>query len=161
MPASVRRATALTATQAIDGRPGTGGDASWPRTLIGKHFAAKQDLGGTVIGGDATLLFQPSRSLSKLGIRRLDLNVIGLLMGDDLKLLETGRSERSGDRHVCGVAPGRNENPPNPWRVVPCVKGPPTIFQVHFEPGAEVHRRRRNRHTNIAEISGGIARRNI
>ena len=41
------------------------------------------------------------------------------------------------------------------------IEGPPTIFQVHLKPGTEIHGRRRSGYTNIAEIPGGVARRNV
>ena len=41
------------------------------------------------------------------------------------------------------------------------VKRPPAVLQIHFEPGAEIHGRGPFRHTDIAQVSGGIAGGNI
>src|ERR1700674_553205 len=41
------------------------------------------------------------------------------------------------------------------------VESPPTIFEVHFKPRAEVHGGRGGRHTDIPQITGGITRGNM
>src|ERR1700683_3272948 len=45
--------------------------------------------------------------------------------------------------------------------IMPRVERPPTIFEIDFKPGAEIHGRRCRWHADIAQISGCVARRNI
>ena len=45
--------------------------------------------------------------------------------------------------------------------VVARVERPPAALQVGLEPGAEIHRRGRQRHADVAEIAGGIPRRDV
>ena len=45
--------------------------------------------------------------------------------------------------------------------IVARVEGPPAVLQIHLEPGTEIHRGRRRLDTDVAEITGGIAGRNV
>ena len=83
------------------------------------------------------------------------------LFGHNFKLLKIGRPERCGDCHVRGVPPGGHEYSSNSWRVMTRVKAPPTVLKIDFKPSAEIHRRRRDRHADVAEIAGRVTRRNI
>ena len=42
-----------------------------------------------------------------------------------------------------------------------CVKRPPTILQIDFEPGAEIHWGRLGRNADIAQVTRRVAGRNI
>src|ERR1700691_2178664 len=79
----------------------------------------------------------------------------------DGELSEVGYPERRRDGYVGGIAAGCHEHSPQPRMIVTRVKGPPTVFEVRFKPGTEVHRIRRGGNSDVAQISGGIACGNI
>ena len=58
--------------------------------------------------------------------------------------------KRSCDGDVRGVTPGGHQYTAIAGVVMTRVESPPTIFEVHFKPRAEVHGRRGGRHTDIA-----------
>jgi len=52
---------------------------------------------------------------------------------------QVGHAERCGYRYVGGVAAGGHEHASDARLVVAGVKGPPAVFEINFEPCAEVH----------------------
>jgi hypothetical protein len=70
-------------------------------------------------------------------------------------------SEGGGDGHIRGVTTGRHQHTSHALLIMPGVEGPPAIFEIHLKPRAEVHGRRGGRHTDIAQLSCGVASGNI
>ena len=74
---------------------------------------------------------------------------------------QCGGAESGADRDVgCVAAPG-NEYPPDARRVVAGVEGVPMAVEKCLEPGREIHRSVRRRHTDVAEVAGAVARRDV
>src|SRR4030095_2153088 len=65
------------------------------------------------------------------------------------------------DGNIGGVASPGHQDAPDPGSVVPCIECVPLPGEIDFEPGAEIHRRRIRRNTDIAEIARAVARWNI
>src|SRR3954462_10943140 len=70
-------------------------------------------------------------------------------------------TERCRNGHIRSVSSGRHQHPPYAWLDVASIKRPPTILQIDFEPGAEIHGGGLFRNSDIAEISGGVASGNV
>src|ERR1700677_802142 len=68
----------------------------------------------------------------------------------DGELSEVGNPERRRDGYVGGIAAGCHEHSPQPRMIMTRVKGPPTVFEVRFKPGTEVHRIRRGGNSDVA-----------
>src|SRR5215210_2136193 len=85
----------------------------------------------------------------------------GLLERYDLEARKGAWTEACRDRHVGGVASPGHQDTPDPGRVVPCIERVPLSGQIDLEPGAEIHRRRIRRNTDIAEIPRAVASRDI
>src|SRR5262245_10221126 len=68
-----------------------------------------------------------------------------------------------GYRHgnIAGIATASDHNAPDPSAIVAGNKSKPSPAEVNLHPGAKVHRIRCRGNTDIAEISGDIASRNV
>src|ERR1700747_591617 len=66
-----------------------------------------------------------------------------------------------GQRHVRRVAALRNEDTTDPRGVVARVKGVPTVAQVNFNPSGKIHGRVGRRETDVSDVTGAIARRDV
>src|SRR5215207_6261643 len=84
-----------------------------------------------------------------------------LLESYDLEARKSARAEARRERDVGRVASPGHQDAPDPGSVVPCIECVPLFGQIDFEPGAEIHRRRIRRNTDIAEIARAVARWNI
>ena len=81
--------------------------------------------------------------------------------GPDLERLQLIHAEGRCHGHIGGVASAGHEHPTNAGSVVTGVKGVPLAAQERFEPGAEVHRIRRQWHADVAQITGTVTGRNV
>jgi hypothetical protein len=74
----------------------------------------------------------------------------------DLETRQAGgpKGRRNGD--VGRVSPSGDDNAPNPRVIVPCIEGEPPTTKKHFVPGAEIHRCRIRRDTNVAKVPYAI-----
>src|SRR5450631_650975 len=61
------------------------------------------------------------------------------LIGSNLEMYQAGSAKRGSDGNVCRVAPCRHQHASDPRHVVSRIESPPAIFEIHFEPCAEVH----------------------
>jgi hypothetical protein len=66
-----------------------------------------------------------------------------------------------GQRDVRRVAALRNEGTTDPGGVVAWIKGVPTVAQVNFNPRGKIHRRVGRGETDVSDVTGAIARRDI
>src|SRR5580704_1242000 len=98
--------------------------------------------------------------IAPLGSRLIPL-ALRNLVADNEEILQVGDSERRRQSNVGGVAPDSHENATDARRVVAGVEGPQAAGKIDFEPGGKVHRRRRKRDTNVAEVSGSVAGGNV
>src|SRR5450432_1805861 len=89
--------------------------------------------------------------------RRLGLH----LFGDDLEPRQWRGPEGRRDCDIGGVAAARHDDASDARMIVPGVQGKPPPAEIDLEPGAEIHRRGIDRHADIAEITGAIARGNV
>ena len=62
---------------------------------------------------------------------------------------------------VRGVAAASHENAANARDIVARVKSVPYPAQVRLESRTKIHRGRRGRHTDVAEIAGAVAGRDV
>src|SRR5712671_3866521 len=85
----------------------------------------------------------------------------GDLAGEYRKAAERVRTKGGADRDIRRVATARDQHPPDARHVVACVKRVPLAAQIGFEPSREIHRSIGYRHSNIAEIAGAIASRDV
>ena len=83
------------------------------------------------------------------------------LVGDHLEARERARAERGHDRDVGGVASACHQDAADARLVVAGIERVPAAAEIDFEPSAEIHRRRVERHADVAEIAGAVARRNV
>src|SRR5208283_5739439 len=74
---------------------------------------------------------------------------------------ERVRTKGRADRDIRCITAAGNQHPADARDVVARVKGVPLAADIGFEPGREIHRRVRERHPDIAEITGAISRRYI
>ena len=82
-------------------------------------------------------------------------------VGPDPKAREGIRAERSGDRDIRRVASPRQQNPADPGDVVPCIERMPMSAEIDLEPRREIAGRKGWRGTDVAQISGAVAGRNV
>ena len=66
-----------------------------------------------------------------------------------------------GQRHVCGVAALRNEDTADTGGVVARIKGVQTVAQINFNPSGEIHGRVGRGETDVSDVTGAIARREV
>jgi hypothetical protein len=59
--------------------------------------------------------------------------------GYHAEVRQVGHAERCGYGHVGSVAACGHEHPSDARLIVAGVEGPPAVFEINFEPGAEVH----------------------
>src|SRR5580658_10462647 len=85
----------------------------------------------------------------------------GHLVGPDLEADERIGSERRSDGDVDGVAAPGHQHPSDPWRVVAGVEGVPATSEIGLEPGGEIHRAVGRGHSDVAKITGAVARRHV
>src|ERR1700751_4110001 len=74
---------------------------------------------------------------------------------------ELRRTESCRDSDVSRVTAAPDQDPTYPGMIVPRVESVPPSAEKHLEPGAEIHRSRVSRHTDVSEIAGAVASRNI
>ena len=77
---------------------------------------------------------------------------------------ETGErvgTERVADRHVRRIASAGDEHAADPRSVVPRIERVPVPSDIGLEPGGEIHRAKRRRNADVAEIAGAVAGRNV
>src|SRR6266496_579999 len=72
--------------------------------------------------------------------------------------LEDIRAERSGNRDIGSVTAARDEDTSNARNEVPRVERIPAASEERLEPRREVHRFRRRRHADVAQIAGAVSR---
>ena len=97
----------------------------------------------------------------KRGLGRGDCRLrLDHLVGDDVEAQQRARAEAHRDRHVARVAPAGHHDAADAAGVVARVRGVPAVAEKDLEPGAEVHRPGR-RHADVAEVAGGVARRDV
>src|ERR1035438_9633900 len=73
--------------------------------------------------------------------------------GDYGEVLEGAHAEGGGDGYVGCVASSGHQYAADARMIVAGVEGPPAIFEIGFEPGAEIHRGLRDRDADIAQVS--------
>jgi hypothetical protein len=83
------------------------------------------------------------------------------LLGDHREAMQGVGPEGCGDRNIRRVAAAGDQDPADARHVVARVKDVPLATDIGFEPGGKIHRRIGDRHTDIAEVTGAIARRDI
>ena len=66
-----------------------------------------------------------------------------------------------GQRHVGGIAALRYEDTTDPGGVVARIKGVPTVAQINFNPSGKIHGRVGRGQTDVGDVTGAIARRNV
>jgi len=74
---------------------------------------------------------------------------------------ERVRTEGRADCDVRSIATASDQYSADAWDVVAGVKGVPVAADVGFEPGCEIHRCVRDRHADIAQITGAVSRRDV
>src|SRR5882757_928792 len=85
----------------------------------------------------------------------------GYLVGPYPEARQCGGTEGVAERDVSGVAATRNQHPADARRVVARVEGMPLPVEEYLEPGREIHRLVHRGHTDVAEVPGAVARRNV
>src|SRR5437016_4972560 len=70
-------------------------------------------------------------------------------------------TECAADRHVGGVAAACDQHPAHARRIVARVESVPMPVEKGLEPRSEVHRAVRRRDTDVAQVAGAVASRNI
>src|SRR5215213_9064236 len=83
------------------------------------------------------------------------------LVGPDLEAGQCVWPEGLGDRHIGSVAPLRDQDAADPRHVVARIEGAPVPAEIGFEPAGEIAYGPGFRRTDVAEIAGAIARRNV
>src|SRR5687768_11509054 len=99
--------------------------------------------------------------VSNSSSKGLGVKTSGFLERGDLEVGQGARAEIGGDRYIGRIPPPRHQDASDPRLVVPGVECVPLTRKIHLEPSAEVHRRRIGRNTDVAEIAGAVACRNI
>ena len=83
------------------------------------------------------------------------------LVGDDGEAGQCGGTEDGGERHVGGIAAAGHHDAADARLVVARVERVPAPAEVGLEPGAEVHRLRRRRYADVAQVAGAVAGRDV
>jgi len=81
--------------------------------------------------------------------------------GDYGEMFLVGDAEGCGHGYVGGVAAGGDEDSADAGVVVAGVEGPPAVFGINLEPGAEVHGIGAGEDTDVSEVAGGITGGNV
>jgi len=76
----------------------------------------------------------------------------------DPEVREARIAEGRAERDIHRVPAARYQHPADVRLVVARVDGAPGVAHVGFRPRREVHRRRRRRHADIAQVPGHVAR---
>ena len=66
-----------------------------------------------------------------------------------------------GERHVRGIAALRNKDTTDSRGVIAWIKGIPTVAQINFNPSGKIHGRVGRGQTDVSDVTGAIARRNV
>ena len=66
-----------------------------------------------------------------------------------------------GQRDIGSVAAMRDEDAADARRIIARIESVPAPAQIDLDPGGEIHRLVRRRQTNVGDVAGAIARRNI
>src|ERR1039458_7932138 len=82
-------------------------------------------------------------------------------IGSNLEMNQASISERCGDCNVGGVTARGHQHAPDAGDIIPRIESPPAAFEVHLEPGAEVHGGVGERNRDVSQISSRVARWNI
>jgi hypothetical protein len=83
------------------------------------------------------------------------------LFCNHLEARECARPERSHNGDVRRITSSCHENAADAGMVMACIERIPLAAEIALEPGTEIHRSWVRRHTDIAEVSGTIARRYV
>jgi hypothetical protein len=100
---------------------------------------------------------QPISPFSELGSGSRRRNLIG----PDLETDQRIGAEGVGYRHVGGVSALRDEDAADTRRVVAWIERVPSPAEIGFEPAGKIHRTKGLLHTDVAEVAGTVARRNV
>jgi len=73
---------------------------------------------------------------------------------------QTGRPERSADGNIGGIAAAGDHQSTDPACIVARVERVPAAVEKDFHAAGEIHRSIHRGHADIAEVAGGVARRN-
>ena len=87
--------------------------------------------------------------------------LLGDFVADYFETEEAGAAEGGGEGAIGGVAAYGHEDAADAGDVVAGVESPPAVAEIDFEPGAEIHGTGGDDDADVAEISGGVARRDI
>src|SRR5580704_5099948 len=82
-------------------------------------------------------------------------------MGNDLEFLQPGRTEARRNCDVRGVTPTGYDNAADARTIMPGIEREPAACEKHFEPGAEIHRRRIRLDPDVTQIAGAVAGRDV
>ena len=85
----------------------------------------------------------------------------GQFVSPDLEFRQRIFTECLVQRYIGSIAAARDQNSRKPRFVVAGIEGPPFASQEHLHPRGEVPRRMRLRLTDVAQISGAVAGRNV
>src|SRR5262245_14049640 len=85
----------------------------------------------------------------------------GQLVRDDTEPGQPCSTENGGERHVGGISTARHHDSTDARGVVTGIECIPLAAQVGLEPCTEVHGLRRRRHSDIAQVSRAVARRDV
>src|SRR5580700_1810163 len=119
--------------------------------------------------GDSNCRFHPRAKSAKVTVNTAAWSLLTdsrpprllYFVGGDLEVRQPRFSERRRHRTVGRIPAGGHQHAPDAPNIVSGVERPPTISQINFKPGAEVHRARGHDHPNIAQVSGCVTRRNV
>ena len=70
-------------------------------------------------------------------------------------------AERAADRDVGSVTAARDQHPADAWNIVARVEDVPMAAEERLKPGSEVWYAVRRRHTDVPEVAGTVACRDI
>src|SRR5271166_1649505 len=108
------------------------------------------------------LKYFPNRngSSSAASMRSEHRRGVSHFLGHYRKARQVRRAKGGCDGYVRGVTASRNQHSSNARGVIAGIENPPLIVEIRLKPGAEIHRKHQ-RNADVAEVSGGVACRNV
>src|ERR1700674_439837 len=81
-------------------------------------------------------------------------------VADDEEFLQNSAAEVGRERYIGSVPADGHDDAADAGNVMPGIEGIPTAAKIDFEPAAEIHGEH-ERHTDVAHVTGDVARGNV